>query len=203
MTWAHSGSSDSHFREFRAASFDDAFFAHAVEDKNLGFGKRRNKHVLGCEGQISPGCMDVCLMQYLCRGNVLTYSDPVKAGHCVLCERQHRLDKKLEVCSPVFPTKVLAIVLHFRATPIYPWGNGSFLSLRTVRRVYSLLCWGLLQCSHVNQCPLMVVGWVRSEGQNRLHSKLWFSGLGGHWCDHQPQELVVALCSRAQLGMAV
>lgn len=143
MTWAHSGSSDSHFKEFRAASFEAAFFAHAVEDANLDFGKRRNKHVLGCEGQISPGCMDVCLMQCLCRGNVLTYSDPIKAGHHVLCERQHRLDKKLEVCSSgCLPHKGVdhcaALQSHSNIS------LGKWLSLGTsVRRVYSLLCWGL------------------------------------------------------------
>lgn len=81
---------------------------------------------------------------------------------------------------------------------------GKWLNLRIpVKRIYSSLCWGLLQCKHVSQYPQLVVEWVSSERQNTLHSKLWFSGLGGHWCDHQPQELVVALCSRAQLGMAV
>lgn len=100
MTCTQSGSSNCHCKEFRAASFEVYSLPMQLRIQVWTLVRQWIKTCWTVRDRVALDawmCVQ-CSLSLPCRGNVM-YSDPVKARHHVLYERQHRLDKKLEVCS--------------------------------------------------------------------------------------------------------
>lgn len=93
-------------------------------------------------------------------------SDSIKARHRVLYERQHKLDKRLEVCSSGCLPPQWCWPLCSTSDPLqYILGEMTQSENFCQKNLILALLGSVTPCE--------------PERQNTPHSKLWFSGLGG------------------------